>query len=126
MNVIMFGRASGCREMDSTALLATIPSPMAEPKATPATIIPKARSVKAATNDSEVKDVTFRKHELMLFADCERKIYDGQQRKDERLHRSDKEVKKLNEKRHDRNRQGEVERPDLDVLRDQQCDDDEE
>jgi hypothetical protein len=48
MNRKMLGRASGCREIDSTAFAATVPSPTAEPKATPEMMMPNEMSAAAA------------------------------------------------------------------------------
>jgi hypothetical protein len=59
MNRIILGRASGWREIDSTAFAATVPSPTAEPNATPEMMMPKEISVAAAINASGFKDVPF-------------------------------------------------------------------
>jgi hypothetical protein len=58
MNVKMFERASGWRAIASTAFDATLPSPTAEPKATPEMMMPKAINAAAAINAC-VNDVPF-------------------------------------------------------------------
>jgi hypothetical protein len=59
MNKKMFGRASGWREIASTAFAATVPSPTADPNATPEMMMPKQISAAAAINAYGFKDVPF-------------------------------------------------------------------
>jgi hypothetical protein len=55
----IFGRASGWRAIASTAFDATIPSPTAEPNATPEITIPKQITAEAAINAAGFTKVPF-------------------------------------------------------------------
>src|SRR5579884_339459 len=121
MKVKMFERASGWRAMASTALDATLPSPTAEPKATPEMMMPKARNAMPMINACGFKDFPF----SVVLRDRQRKIDDCEQGEHERLNGADEKVEKLNEERHDRYRQREVHRAEHHFRRDDGGDDDE-
>src|ERR1700694_4569346 len=100
-----------------------MPSPTAEPKATPRMMMPNARMVAAATKASEL---TMDLSRSVLFGRLQREIDDAEEGEDERLHGTYEEIEKLNEERHDRCSQREIKKPDRDALRDDLCDDDKE
>src|SRR3982074_2818874 len=91
-NVKMFGRASGWRAIASTAFDATIPSPIAEPNATAATISEKPITIIARIKGSEG---TLFEPFLMFLGRRQGEIDDGEEGEHERLQRADEEVEEL-------------------------------
>src|SRR5581483_3552766 len=105
--------------MDSTALLATMPSPTADPNATPEMMIPNEISVAPIMKACGFTRFPF----SMLLGNREGEIDDSQQSKHERLHGTDEEVEELNKERHDGYRERKIDRPKHDLGGDDRSDD---